>query len=202
MKVSYRLASAADASVIAALGSTVWITTYATEGVPSAFAEYVLEHFATHAVRSAIAEPDARFWLAEIDRALVGFSELRLGRKSGIVGDPAQAEVARLYVLERFTRQGIGQTLLRHCASEAQENGISKLWLSVYSRNPRALQFYRQNHWRQVGDTVFALGSESYLNHVFAKAASGHEGDTTSLEWETSAGTAERTPTTRAPADR
>jgi ribosomal protein S18 acetylase RimI-like enzyme len=202
MKVSYRLASSADASVIAALGSMVWITTYAADGVPPVFAEYALEQFTTHAVRSAIAQPDARFWLAEIDHALVGFGELRLGRKSGILADSAQAEVARLYVLERFTRQGIGQTLLRHCASEAKRNGISKMWLSVYARNQRALQFYRQNQWTQAGDTLFTLGGESYLNHVFAKTMSGHEGNTTSLGQETLAEKSDSQPGRRAPATR
>jgi len=144
-------------------------TTYARDGVVPVFAEYVLESFAVQRVRAAILEPDTRFWVAEADGGMLGFVEFRRGVRTLCLTDLRQAEVARLYVLERFTRNGIGRGLLDRCRKDAVSWGASAIWLSVYSENARALGFYRSSGWRLAGETGFLLGGVNYLNYVFSQ---------------------------------
>jgi diamine N-acetyltransferase len=169
MNVIYRPASSTDAAIIAALGATVWITTYAREGVVPVFAEYVLEHFTEQRVRAAILEPDTRYWVAEASGGILGFVEFRRGVRTHCLSDLRQAEVSRLYVLERFTRHGIGRGLLDRCREDAKSFGASAMWLSVYSENARAMDFYRSSGWRLAGETGFLLGGVNYLNYVFSQ---------------------------------
>ncbi len=166
--IRFRRAVAADAGAIAALAATVWITTYCTAGIPADYAAYVLAEFTAPAIAAAIAKPDAVFWVAESTEGIVGFADLRLGARSEHLSAAQQAEVARLYVLDRFARQGIGRTLLAHCRTTAADHGATALWLSMYAGNDRARAFYLAQGWTKVGTLAFNLAGKSYPNDVFA----------------------------------
>lgn len=164
----YRRANAADAAALAALAATVWIDTYCEQGVPAAFAEYALGEFTTANFTAALAVPENVFWLAEAAAGPVGFADLRLGARTDHLSDLQQAEVARLYVLNRFTRRGIGHALLRHCHTASARDGATALWLTMYSRNAHARAFYHALGWRKIGDWAFTLAGQSYPNDVLA----------------------------------
>lgn len=163
---AYRQAVAQDAAQLAALGSTVWISTYAEEGVEPAFAHHVLAEFTAERLCALLGDPHNCHWLAETGAGLVGFAELKLGERSPCLAVDGQAEISRLYVLERFTRRGIGRELLRRCRQSAAAAGIATLWLTAYEGNTRALEFYQREGWATVGDYAFALGACTYRNVV------------------------------------
>lgn len=169
--LTYRLAGPKDAAPIAALAATVWITTYATAGVEPAFARHVLTEFTEPRWRDLLAAPGRICWLAEQADAVVGFVELTLQAPAPVPRPSrAPAEIARLYVLERFTGQGIGRTLLRHGATSARTRGADELWLTVYEGNARALAFYRRTGWRDAGEYAFPLEGATYRNLLLAAA--------------------------------
>jgi diamine N-acetyltransferase len=168
MNFSLRRATPADAAMIAATGAAVWIATYAVESVQPVYADYVLAQFTLEKARVALGDAGTHFWVAAANDGIVGYAELRLGAKTAVLSAARQAEIARLYVLERFARRGIGRALLRRCTDDARAHGAEGVWLSVYSENRRALDFYRALGWQHVGDTGFLLGGVEYPNHVFA----------------------------------
>lgn len=162
---TYRPAAPKDAPTIAALAATVWITTYATSGVEPAFARHVLTEFTESRWRDLLAAPGRICWLAEQADAVVGFVELTLQTPAPAPRPSrAPAEIARLYVLERFTGRGIGRTLLCHAATSARAAGADELWLTVYEGNARALAFYRRTGWRDAGEYAFPLEGATYRN--------------------------------------
>ena len=163
--INYRCARPDDAP---ALGAAVWIATYCPDGVPADYAAYVLAEFTASAMGAALARPGTAFWIAEASEGLVGFADLRLGARSVHLAAAHQAEVARLYVLERFARRGIGRTLLAHCRTTAAAHGATALWLSMYTGNDRARAFYLAHGWEKVGALSFQLADKSYPNDVLA----------------------------------
>lgn len=166
--ITYRRAVAADAPTLAALASTVWITTYAEDGVEPAFARHVLAEFTAERLRALLVEPRHCHWLAETEAGPVGFAELKLGERSPLLATPTQAEISRLYVLERFTRRGIGRELLLRCRASAASAGIGTLWLTAYDGNVRALEFYRREGWSVAGEYSFPLEDRTYRNVVLS----------------------------------
>ncbi len=168
LPIHFRRATAADAPALAALAAAVWIATYCDQGVPTDYAEYVLGEFTAARLAATLAAPATVFWLAEAAEGPVGFVDLRLGRCTEHVRDPRQAEVSRLYVLDRFARRGIGRALLQRCHASAVGADAIALWLTMYSGNTRARAFYHALGWRKVGDWAFTLGEKSYPNDVLA----------------------------------
>lgn len=166
--VRYRRATEADAPALAALAAAVWITTYCEQGVPTDYAEYVLAEFTAAQFAGTIAAPATVFWLAEAPEGPVGFVHLRLGARTEHLRDAQQAEVSRLYLLDRFARRGLGRALLQRCHAAAAEAGATALWLTMYAGNDRARAFYHALGWRKVGDCAFTLADKSYPNDVLA----------------------------------
>lgn len=52
-------------------------------------------------------------------------------------------ELERLYLLKDFRGRKIGTVLMDHCIRYATELGFDMLWLNVWERNTRAIDFYR-----------------------------------------------------------
>lgn len=168
MPLNIRRATEPDAALIAATGLAVWIGTYARDAVTRDMAEYVLAEFTEPRIRQHLARPGTTLWLAETDTGIVGFADVTAPAITPALPDTVQAEITRLYVLERFTRQGIGEKLLHHTAAHAFASGATAVWLSVWTGNQRAIDFYKKQNWLHVGETSFPLGGTAHPNHIFA----------------------------------
>jgi len=75
----------------------------------------------------------------------------------------------RLYVQEGFTGRGIGCDLLRHAEKAAAARGADTLWLTTYTGNARALQFYPRRGYEDMGAAVFSFEGEDHPNRLYAK---------------------------------
>jgi ornithine cyclodeaminase/alanine dehydrogenase len=163
-----RAARLEDAPRIAALASAVWVGTYATEGVTSTIAEYVLGEFTPERIERQLGHPGRHAWIAEDGAGVVGYADLQLDQATPELGSVRQAEVLHVYVHERHTRRGVGSRLLRACCDHAFDAGCEAVWLTVWSENARAHRFYENSGWDWCGDTEFRLGGVAHANRVYA----------------------------------
>ncbi|MCU6435510.1 GNAT family N-acetyltransferase [Undibacterium sp. Jales W-56] len=160
---SIRPATANDAAPIAALGIQVWLHTYATTGISTSGANYVLSEFTEHRYQQLIADTSKDLMVAEIGDHLVGYAMIGWGNMFTDV----QVEVEKLYVQEYFTGQGIGKALLASSRLAAQKYcGTPSVWLMVNAKNMNAIQFYQKLGYRHEGDTDFVLDGVKHKNHV------------------------------------
>lgn len=167
--LSYRLANADDALCIGALGTQVWLDTYATDGIRPALAQEVLDHFSPPAVTATLAEPGVSVIVAERAGHLVGFAQIRNSVDNPRISGDISAELERLYVQERFAGQGIGWQLLTRSEDLAREQGASALWLTVWVGNARALTFYPRQHYEDAGVSSYRFNNETHENRLFLK---------------------------------
>ena len=107
-----RLGQREDAQRLAALAIQVWLHTYATEGVSSTIASYVLSEFTAEKFASRLVEKSTAVFVAEIDAGLIGYA-LCDPNASCPVTSNAKVELSTLYVQEHFIARGLGSSLLR-----------------------------------------------------------------------------------------
>lgn len=167
--LSLRLAVPADARSLGVLGTQVFLDTYAPQGIRPLIADEVLEHFSTDAIARLLAQPVTVFIVAESAGHLIGFAQLTRGAKPPHNEVTDAVELARLYVLERFTGRGVGQRLLRESERRAVSNHASMLWLTAWIGNARALAFYAAQGYAEAGKTFYDFQGELYENRLFAK---------------------------------
>ncbi len=160
----------ADIACLAALVIQVWLHTYATDGIRSAIARYVLSEFTTEKFAGILADTESQLLVAEMNQHLVGYALVKFGAVCP-TSALSNIELATLYVQEHFTRSGLGSALLARSQNLARERtDDAKLWLSVNIRNERAIAFYRKHGFEPAGTTQFEFGGEQHENHVFLAA--------------------------------
>ncbi len=98
--------------------------------------------------------------LAEADGSAAGYA--KLGPLRLPVEPPGPAlELRQLYVDKRWRGAGIAPALMDWTIAEARERGAAELYLSVYTRNPRARRFYDRYGFEEVGPYRFMVGKQA-----------------------------------------
>lgn len=164
-----RKARLGDLNNLAVLKQQVWISTYATEGLIEEFSSYVLSEYSVENVRKSITDTNKITLLAISDDAVVGCVEILLSPKSPISPIEPCIEISTFYILERFQGIGIGKKLLTVCLNEIKRLNFNKVWLTVYYKNQKAIEFYRRQNFIQIGETDFLLGEDKHKNYILIR---------------------------------
>lgn len=161
-----RFGTPVDAECLSALGSQVWLHTYAKEGIRPTIARYIHEHLSPLDFRHQLERLDAFTVIAEVNAHLVGFAAAEVGKTCNNLS-PASSHLDKLYVQEHFLRMGIGCALLKAVQTEAaRRSQSSALWLTVNSKNKRAQAFYAKQGFTEIGIKHFDLYGEQHENRI------------------------------------
>jgi len=148
-----RKAKPDDATNVASIGLTVWVDTYATDGVRNTLSEYVFAEFSVENIKHMISSQNVM--VAEEVGHLLGFSVTEKDVEK-------RAELKMLYVLPKFQNQGIGRELLK----SAMSFSANSLWLTCWQHNQSALNFYHRNGFKRCGEEYINIKGEKHLNFV------------------------------------
>ncbi len=159
-----RYAKPDDAPRLAVLAAQVWMHTYATQGVSSVIADYVLAELTPQAFAAKLSNPAITILVAERNAHLLGLAVVELG--TVCASAPATVELATLYVQAHCEGQGIGSRLLHDAQALATSIAGSGLWLTVNAQNAVAIDFYTHHNFQRVGSANFILGGVAHENWV------------------------------------
>jgi ribosomal protein S18 acetylase RimI-like enzyme len=164
-----RIASDGDGPLLAELGATTFTETFANDNSPEDMAAYLAEAFNVGRLREELADPDATFFIAEVDDVAAGYAKLRAGETTEVEGE-TPIELVRLYVLRDWLGRGVGPALMEACLEHARRAGHRTIWLGVWERNWRAQAFYRKWGFVEAGDHVFQVGSDAQRDLLMVRA--------------------------------
>jgi GNAT superfamily N-acetyltransferase len=170
-----RLGVEEDAGRLAVLATQVWLHTYATDGISTEIAEYVLAHITPETYAQLLRDASTHVLVATHANHVVGLAVVRCDMPCPDHAD-LTAELQTLYVQEHFLRQGVGSLLLAAAEALARSRAKSRLWLTVNATNCRAIAFYDWKGYTKIGTAYFVLGTERYENHVLAGPDAGDSG--------------------------
>lgn len=167
MNWTIRRASAADADLLALVGAATFLETFAPVHTAAEIVDHCRDEHSPDAYRRLIG-PASDAWIVESvpTAAPLGYALLTGADLPGAA--PGDLELKRIYVLSRLHGGGAGAELMRSCLARAQERGAKRVLLSVYSKNDRALAFYRKQGFEKISDHRFFVGETGYLDDVLA----------------------------------
>jgi len=167
-EIQYRKAIHSDAKKLSVLYQQVYIHTYGKEGVSDEFANHIFRQFAVERLENIIVEHPDNIIVAVYKNNLVGVAEIECNKTSP-VGAITAPELNKLYILEWFCGQGIGNGLLQAAEETVLQYGHRQMWLWVLESNQRAIRFYERHQYRHVGEAAFQMEVNSYNNKVMLK---------------------------------
>jgi ribosomal protein S18 acetylase RimI-like enzyme len=166
--LTIRYATAEDAPALAKLATDAFRDTHRPLDDPDEIEEYVAANFCLGVVAAFIEDPSSIVLLAVSSGKLVGYAHLKLSQALPCVSGPDPIELSRLYLAQGTIGKGIGAQLMRAVHAEARRHNRKTVWLSVYDRNVRAVEFYRKFGFVEVGKKRFPFGGRVYMDPVLS----------------------------------
>jgi diamine N-acetyltransferase len=158
---SIRLATVADATLLAEIGESTFFETFAADNTEEDMAEYLATNFNYDQQLSELSDPMTMFLIVRIGDAAAGYAMLRIGPPPDQDNQENMIELVRLYVRKQWHGRAVGGTLMKACLARAAELGFSTLWLGVWEHNARARAFYRKWQFEEFGEHIFHLGGDA-----------------------------------------
>ncbi len=174
MTIRVRVATRHDVPSLAALAHRTFVATYADQNPPGLVAEHADASFTPDRQAAELADPTMTTLVAEDDGALVGYVLLAdTPPPEEVVVARAPLQLARLYVDGPAQGRGVGRVLMDESIRVAAADGYDRLWLTVWSRNPRAIAAYTRWGFTDVGRTVFEMAGDRQVDRVMVLPVPG-----------------------------
>jgi diamine N-acetyltransferase len=166
--ITFDKANSTDSLRISVLLKTVYIQTYATEGITFEFANFLTQRFSVEHIEATIIQNTSQLLIAYYNQNPIAVAEI-IYDKTCPINNIVAPELSKLYVLERFYGKGVGHGLINKVESFVQNSGHKHLWLEVYSQNVRAIKFYEREGYISIGKVDFPMENNTYVNDVMIK---------------------------------
>jgi len=171
-RIIVRVASAADASLLADLGARTFLDAFAADNTEADMSAYLGTAFSPEIQSKELADSASNFLIAEIDGEAAGYARLRSGDAPTGVPGIVPLEIVRLYAARPWLGAGVGRALMTECLARAATLAdCDVVWLDVWERNLRAIAFYSKWGFVVVGTQKFVLGDDIQYDLVMARPA-------------------------------
>ena len=160
MNVFIRNATKNDAALIADISRQTFYDTFVADNTEENMDKFLKEQFTKGRLMLEVGAPLNTFLLAYCDDAVAGYVKLSEGKTPKELKGLSPLEIARLYVLKDFIGQGVGAKLMQACVDTAIEKSKQVMWLGVWEKNQRAIDFYKKWGFEKFSECDFLLGDD------------------------------------------
>ena len=116
-QLSVRRAELADAEPLVELASRIYYETFAAVNTPENLQAYVSSAFTVKQLRAELNEPEAAFYIVEVDGTFAAYAKLLTGQPPECVTGPSPIELVRFYVDRRWQGTGVAGRFLEPVSS-------------------------------------------------------------------------------------
>jgi len=159
-KLKIRKANQADIKLLQKIGRQTFFEKFTENNSEENMLKYASEAYSFEKIASEVNNPNSQFYLATLNNQTVGYSKINFGDAQTELQDPHALELERIYVLNEFQGQKIGQLLFEKTIEIAQQAKNKFVWLGVWEENTGAIKFYEKNGFKIFSKHIFMLGDD------------------------------------------
>ena len=146
------------------IGRQTFSETFANENSEANMNKYLAEGFSTKKISEEINNPNTEFYFALYNDHIVGYLKLNVGLAQSELQAYNGLEIERIYVLQKFQGQKIGQILFEKALQIAKHKEVDYIWLGVWEKNLKAINFYKKNGFVEFDQHIFNLGNDEQID--------------------------------------
>src|SRR5215213_5551019 len=158
--MNIRYGTIEDATLLSELGAKTFYETFAKDNTPENMDTYLRKSFSPEIQLNELSEPDIIFVLVESEGILVGYAQLILNSQDEQIKHKRPMELRRIYTAQEYLGKGVGKELMKAAIDEARKQECDCIWLGVWEKNQRAIDFYKRWGFRAVGTHTFSVGGD------------------------------------------
>jgi len=169
MTLVIRKATIKDAKLIADISHQTFYETFASYNRKEDMDKFLTQQFTKGRLMLEVGARENIFLLAYEGREVAGYVKLRDERVPLSLGTNNAMEVARLYAMTGKIGKGVGSLLMQSSVNIAKEKSKEWLWLGVWEKNQRAIDFYTRWGFEKFDETDFLLGDDLQRDWLMKK---------------------------------
>ncbi len=116
-----------------------------------------------------VANMENIFLLAYSGDVVAGYAKLREAIQPKKLQNVKTLEIARIYAMTSMIGKGVGHLLMQTSISVAKEKGKEIIWLGVWEKNIRAIDFYKKWGFEKFDVSDFLLGDDLQCDWLMKK---------------------------------
>lgn len=167
--LNIKMATNADAELIADMSRQTFYETFVSQNTKENMDKFMNESFTKEALMKEVGEPGNIFLLAYDEKEPAGYVRMRENNNPPELGNRNSIEIARIYAATNAIGKGVGKTLMQKCIEIAQEKKKDVLWLGVWEKNNRAIDFYIKWGFEKFSTHIFMLGDDPQTDWLMKK---------------------------------
>ena len=169
MTLTVRMATKDDAVLIADVSRQTFYDTFAADNTAENMELFLSKQFTRGKLILEVGSFGNTFLLAEEDGETAGYVKLRESRPPWSLGTMNAIEIARLYSVVDKIGKGVGKVLMQASLDWSKGKGAQAVWLGVWEKNQRAIDFYTKWGFEKFDETDFLLGKDLQRDWLMRK---------------------------------
>jgi diamine N-acetyltransferase len=166
VNMNIRYGTIYDARMLAELGAKTFYDTFAKDNTLENIEAYLKKSFSPEIQCNELSQPDVIFLIVESECIPIGYAQLIMNSKDESIKKARPLEIRRIYALQEYLGKGVGKALMEATISEARQRDCDCVWLGVWEKNQRAIDFYKKWRFREVGTHTFFVGDDPQNDFV------------------------------------
>ena len=150
-----------DAALIVEIARKTFVETYVELGLRDNMGRYIEDYFTIEKIEEELARDDIHFYIANMKSQPVGFTKLRNDRMPRGITNKKCLEIERIYVMKEYQGFRGGKELMNVIKKMARESSYQVIWLQIWQKNEKAIQFYRKS-----GFVVYETDTFNFYDEV------------------------------------
>jgi diamine N-acetyltransferase len=164
-----RIATPADAAMIADMSRRTFLDSFAANNTKEDMDKFMNEQFTREGLIAEVGAPGNIFIVAEHNEKPAGYARLRENNNPPELRGMDTIEIARIYAEKEMIGKGIGKALMEKSIAIAGELKKQLIWLGVWEKNFRAIEFYTGWGFKKFSEHPFVLGNDVQTDWLMKK---------------------------------
>jgi ribosomal protein S18 acetylase RimI-like enzyme len=169
MKLVLRECTKDDINELRELSYKTYNDTFKDANTPSNMKSYLEKAFDINKLHNELLNTNSQFYFLYVNDELAGYLKLNESDAQTEAYGPQSIEVERIYVKKEFHSKGLGRVLLNKAIALANEQRKSFIWLGVWEKNDKAINFYKRNGFYPISQHSFFMGEEEQTDIIMRK---------------------------------
>ncbi len=131
---------------------------------PSDFNHYLSTALSSETLSTELQHPDRSFYFVRLNNQNVAYFKINENQAQTDLRDAEGMEIERIYVLQEFQGQKIGEWMIWEILKIGRKKGKEYLWLGVWEQNMKAIRFYERLGFIRIGKHPYYIGNDRQMD--------------------------------------
>lgn len=151
------------------LSKKTFIETFASLNTENAMLEYLEKSFNSKKLTEEILNNKSSFYFIFFEDKLAGYLKVNEVEAQTDIHDPNSLEIQRIYILKEFQGNKLGHALMNKAINIAKQKNKKYIWLGVWEKNIKAINFYENHNFHKTGKHSFFVGDDKQTDYIMKK---------------------------------